>query len=80
MPKANDQQLWKVHRKMSSDSWDFGGMRQHAKVEEDCSTCKFFHKIEGHDCWGVCFNSVSRRAGLLTFEAIGCEYLQEEEK
>lgn len=47
----------------------------------DCSCgCKFFHKLEGKEGmdWGVCTQPSSFRAGLLTFEHMGCEFFEEE--
>lgn len=45
----------------------------------DCSSgCRFFHPLEGargYD-WGVCHNPQSVRAGLLTFEHMGCEHFE----
>ena len=46
----------------------------------DCSCgCRWFHSLEGLNGmdWGVCCNKESPRAGLLTFEHMGCSYWQE---
>ncbi len=42
----------------------------------DCScSCKFFHKLTGDVGmdFGVCYNPLSPRAGLLTFEHMSCD-------
>jgi hypothetical protein len=47
----------------------------------DCSCgCKFFHELEGARGadWGVCFNPKSLRAGLLTFEHMGCKEFKDD--
>lgn len=39
----------------------------------DCSCgCLFFIELEGSGDWGVCSNVESARAGLLTWEHMGC--------
>ena len=45
----------------------------------DCSCgCKYFHALEGKEGadWGVCTQPRSPRAGLLTFEHMGCQFFK----
>lgn len=39
-----------------------------------CFACAFYHPLRGERGmdWGVCFNQLSPRAGLLNFEHYGC--------
>ena len=74
--------LTNVCRHLPSDFAPFGEI----DVEgADCSTgCLHFLKLPGQveNDWGVCSNSKSRRAGLLTFEHQGClqfEWRREDE-
>lgn len=45
----------------------------------DCSCgCKHYHPLEGKEGmdWGVCTEPRSPRAGLLTFEHMGCQFFE----
>lgn len=47
----------------------------------DCSCgCLHFRSLEDHSDWGVCSNTQSPRAGLLTFERQGCREFEDDEK
>ena len=79
--KRHDQ-LWKVC-KYKGAYLKHGGPGRFGKSDCSCG-CKYFHELEGDNGmdWGVCFNPKSPRAGLLTFEHMGCKYfkLKEGEK
>lgn len=41
----------------------------------DCSCgCKYFIELQDSGDWGVCYNPESQRAGLLTWEHMGCPH------
>jgi hypothetical protein len=67
------EHLHSICRHLPSDFQPYG---EHERDGPDCSSgCKHFLKLPGQlglD-WGVCVNSASPRAGLLTFEHQGCE-------
>jgi hypothetical protein len=66
------QQLLQVVRRLGNDYEPFG---KKAHDGSDCSCgCRYFVKLAGEigNDWGVCANSESSRAGLLTFEHQGC--------
>lgn len=72
--QAGHEQLWKICKKLSSDFEPYGE-RPDEERGPDCSCgCKFYHLLEGRagGDWGVCWNPKSPRAGLLTFEHMGC--------
>lgn len=80
--KATHKQLRKVLRRVSTDYEPYG-TRSSDERGPDCSCgCKWFHLLEGERGadWGVCFNIVSPRAGLLTFEHQGCPYYEDEDE
>lgn len=67
-PMTTHEQCWKVARQ--TEEYDSG-----IHYMNDCSCgCYFFHPLLGdlQKDWGVCTNPQSPRAGLLTFEHIGC--------
>jgi hypothetical protein len=64
------EQCWKVAR--ATEEYDSG-----IHYMNDCSCgCYFFHPLLGdlQTDWGVCTNPQSPRAGLLTFEHMGCAF------
>jgi hypothetical protein len=70
-----DEELWQVCRKLLAD-WEPHGQRKwHGKREArpDCDVCRWFSELfrTGLD-WGVCCNTTSPRAGLLTHREQGC--------
>jgi hypothetical protein len=69
-PTTTHQQCWNVCR--DKEEYESG-----VAYYSDCSAdCYWFHKLEGergYD-WGVCINPASPRAGLLTFEHMGCQF------
>jgi hypothetical protein len=76
------EHLWTLCRCLPSDFQPYGE-RDRDTVEswQDCSCgCRHFLPLQGqlgHD-WGVCANSKSPRAGLLTFEHQGCAEFEAE--
>ena len=80
MGEATHVQLWKVCR---DTYWYHRGLDTDNHQKPDCSWgCKYFHPLEGirGGDWGVCFHPKSPRAGLLTFEHMGCEYFKYDRK
>ena len=77
MTKLHDR-LWAVCR----DTKDFhSGKDTDHHNKPDCSTgCKWFIPLEGMvgSDWGVCSCAQSPRAGLLTFEHMGCKFYKQE--
>ena len=66
--------LWRIAKQLPSD-FEPWGKRPDSERGADCSCgCKWFLPCEkvGAD-WGVCANPKSPRAGLLTFEHMGCK-------
>lgn len=65
-----------VHKRSTDKEFD-------SRTIFDCSCdCKYFLTLSGdlqYD-WGVCGNRVSPRAGLLTFEHMGCPYFESANK
>jgi hypothetical protein len=63
---------------------DFEPYGTHSRTDDwgpDCScSCKHFLKLAGPlgNDWGVCASLQSPRAGLLTFEHMGCRSFEEE--
>ena len=72
---ATHERLWVVCR----DKAAYEAMTD--TKSPDCSVgCKHFHSLtggEGND-WGVCTEPRSPRAGLLTFEHMGCDFFEHE--
>ena len=72
--------LWKIVKCLPTDFEPWGN-RPDSERGADCSCgCMFFHPLDGKEGndWGVCFNSASPRAGLLTFEHMGCKHFSRE--
>lgn len=75
---ATHEQLWKVCR--DTEAYRAGTDTDHP-AKPDCSSgCVHFHALRGDaGCdWGVCTCPRSPRAGLLTFEHMGCACWTEE--
>lgn len=74
--------LWTLCRKLPSDFKPYGERdRDTAEPWQDCSCgCRHFVKLAGElgNDWGVCANTESPRAGLLTFEHQGCPQFEPE--
>jgi hypothetical protein len=72
--------LWQLVSKLPTDFEPCGSRRRTDDWGPDCSCqCKHFLPLEGPlglD-WGVCGNPQSPRAGLLTFEHMGCHFFEE---
>ena len=76
--------LWAVAKELPSDFEPYGQRDRSGRSPQhpdqtvlrwDCScNCRWFHTLAGTrgDDWGVCANPESPRAGLLTFEHMGC--------
>jgi len=67
---------WQVCKTLPTDFEPYGHRERDG---EDCSCgCKFFFQLKGSlgSDWGVCVNPESPRAGLLTFEHLGCELFE----
>ena len=67
--------LWAVAKKLPTDFEPYGKRKRSDVSPGDCScNCRWFHKVAGMQGldWGVCANPKSPRAGLLTFEHMGC--------
>ena len=80
---AIHSQLWRVCRpssfasgKIILEKWE-GWTQETDKPDCSCG-CKWFHVLDGKTGadWGVCFNKDSPRAGLLTFEHMGCHHFK----
>jgi hypothetical protein len=77
---GNDDRLWRVCRKLSSDFEPYGERKRES--QPDCSTCFWFQPLlrPGQLDWGTCANPHSPRAGLLTFWKQGCEQFEQEKE
>lgn len=74
------KRLWEV----CQDQADYlAGRDTEDHTKPDCSSgCRYFHKLSGdHGAdWGVCTEPRSPRAGLLTFEHMGCQFYEKPKK
>jgi hypothetical protein len=71
------KRLWQVCRDQAAY---VSGKDTDNHEKPDCSSgCRYFHPLEGkHGMdWGVCTEPRSSRAGLLTFEHMGCQYFEQ---
>ncbi len=79
--EANDEQLWRVCRKLPSDYEPYGQRKREGqrKDQADCSGCRWFQPLLRYGVldWGACANPDSPRAGLLTFREQACESFEE---
>lgn len=79
---ASHEQLWSVCPRPSDlEEWRRLSGQQEGEWLSDCSCgCRWFHPLEGlrGADWGVCFNPMSPRAGMVTFEHMGCRGFEEE--
>jgi hypothetical protein len=74
---ATHLQLWQVCPNQEAYK---AGIDTDNHNKPDCSCgCVHFHPLEGKEGadWGVCAEPRSPRAGLLTFEHMGCEYFEQ---
>lgn len=78
--EATHEQFWKVCRDTKA-YWDGTDTYDHEKPDCSCG-CRWFHEVQGPRAgdWGVCFCPESPRAGLLTFEHMGCSCWKGEPK
>jgi hypothetical protein len=77
--------LLTVNRRLPEDyePWGKDPRNDMERSCADCSCgCKFFNKLQGQvgADWGVCMNTKSHRAGLLTFEHQGCHHFEWDEQ
>jgi|SRR5580700_3771393 hypothetical protein len=75
--------LWAVAKKLPTDFKPYGKRRRSdGPTYEDCCNCRWFHVLAGMrgQDWGVCANPKGPRAGLLTFEHMGCPQYQPDER
>lgn len=80
--ETTHERLWKLVQKLPTDFTPYGQRNRETDYGSDCSCgCKYFHKLAGERGfdWGVCTNSISPRAGLLTFEHMGCREFESSE-
>ena len=71
----NDEELWDVCRRLTSDWEPLGQRKWHGRREDrpDCDTCQWFAELfRTSPDWGTCTNPESERKGLLTFREQGC--------
>lgn len=82
-PMATHEELWQIVKKLPSDFEPWGERDRDADYGPDCSCgCIHFVTLEGKlgFDWGVCANPKIARAGLLTFEHMGCKEFESEEE
>ena len=75
--------LWAVAKKLPTDFKPYGKRRRSdGPTYEDCCNCRWLHVLAGMrgQDWGVCANPKGPRAGLLTFEHMGCPQYQPDER
>ena len=75
--------LWTVVKELPTDFEPYGLRSREADWGPDCSCgCRYFIPLIGElqFDWGVCANGKSPRAGLLTFEHMGCRQFEMDEK
>lgn len=73
---VHHKRLWQVCREQE----DYLAKKESEPWKPDCSAgCRYFMPLEGkHGMdWGVCTEPRSPRAGLLTFEHMGCQYFEQ---
>ena len=72
--------LWAVLKRLPSDFQPYGERNREDDWGPDCSCgCRWYVPLKGDLAtdWGVCTNSESPRAGLLTWEHQGCQQFEE---
>jgi len=80
LKKEAKEVIQTLHKKLfaicrdAQDYWESGGPGSHGKMDCSCG-CKWYLELAGivGQDWGVCFCPKSPRAGLLTFEHMGCD-------
>jgi PemK-like, MazF-like toxin of type II toxin-antitoxin system len=78
---ASHELLWTLAKRLPSDFEPYGQRDREDDWGPDCSCgCKHYHPLEGARGadWGICANPKSPRAGLLTFEHMGCKEFENE--
>lgn len=78
---ASHELLWTLVKRLPSDFEPYGQRDREDDWGPDCSCgCKHYHPLEGARGadWGICANPKSPRAGLLTFEHMGCKEFENE--
>jgi hypothetical protein len=78
---APHELLWTLVKRLPSDFEPYGTRNRDDDWGADCSCgCKHYHPLggaRGMD-WGTCTNVRGPRAGLLTFEHMGCKEFESE--
>ena len=79
MSTALHDKLWSVCR--DKEAYQAGTDTDHHDKPDCSSGCKHFIPLEGRVGmdWGVCSEPRSPRAGLLTFEHMGCPFFEVDE-
>lgn len=75
MSDTRHESLHGIVRRLPSDFEPWGQRSREDEWGPDCSCgCRWFIRLEAdlQFDWGICANSRSPRAGLLTFEHQGC--------
>lgn len=72
--------LWLVCR--NKDEYLAGTDTENHELPDCSCGCYWFWELDGGlgADWGVCCNRQSPRAGLLTFEHMGCKFFQKNEE
>jgi hypothetical protein len=71
--------LHRLCKHLPSDFEPYGKRSRDDDWGPDCSCgCKYFQYLQGNADWGVCCNPKSPRAGMLTFEHMGCKHFVED--
>jgi hypothetical protein len=76
-----DEAFWRVLKKLPTDFEPYGKRKRKGILDCSCK-CRWFCKLAGRlgQDWGVCSNSQSPRAGLLTFEHQGCPQYEADDR
>jgi hypothetical protein len=69
--------LWRVCR--NQEAYRSGTDTDNHNLNDCSCGCKYFHVLSGEagSDWGVCIYPKSDRAGLLTFEHMGCRFYKD---
>ncbi len=71
--RGTHEELWQITTCLPTDFEPWGKRERNGPPDCSCG-CNFYHTLEGPQGadWGVCWNPISPRKGLLTFEHMGC--------
>lgn len=75
---VDHKRLWEVCREQAE--YVAGTDTDHHNKPDCSSGCRYFMPLEGKNGmdWGVCSEPRSSRAGLLTYEHMGCSFFEQE--